>query len=46
MTANGWLKFAIYSLVLLATTPVVGIFLARVFEGDRTWLDPVMKPLE
>jgi len=46
MTANGWLKFAIYSLVLLATTPAVGIYLARVFEGERTWLDPLLRPIE
>jgi potassium-transporting ATPase potassium-binding subunit len=46
MTANGWLKFAIYSLVLLATTPLVGAYLARVFEGERTWLDPLFRPIE
>ncbi len=46
MTANGWLQFAIYSLVLLATTPPVGIYLARVFEGERTWLDPLLRPIE
>jgi potassium-transporting ATPase potassium-binding subunit len=26
-------------------TPV-GIYLARVLEGERTWLDPVLRPLE
>jgi K+-transporting ATPase ATPase A chain len=46
MSANGWLKFAIFSLVLLATTPPVGIYLARVFEGERTWLDPLLRPIE
>jgi K+-transporting ATPase ATPase A chain len=46
MTANGWLKFVIYSLVLLATTPLVGIYMARVFEGERTWLDPLLRPIE
>jgi len=46
MSANGWLKFAIYSLVLLATTPLVGTYLARVFEGERTWLDPLFRPIE
>ncbi len=46
MSANGWLKFVIYSVVLLATTPLVGAFLARVFEGERTWLDPLLKPIE
>ncbi len=46
MSANGWLQFAIYSLVLLATVRPVGIYLARVLEGERTWLDPVLRPFE
>ncbi len=46
MTANGWLQFAIYSLVLLATVRPVGIYMVRVFEGERTWFDPVLRPLE
>ncbi|MGA3136084.1 MAG: potassium-transporting ATPase subunit KdpA [Terracidiphilus sp.] len=46
MSANGWLQFAIYSLILLATVRPVGIYLARVFEGERTWLDPVLRPIE
>jgi potassium-transporting ATPase potassium-binding subunit len=46
MTANGWLQFAIYSIVLLATVRPVGAYLVRVFEGERTWLDPVFRPFE
>src|SRR5450631_1838072 len=46
MAANGWLQFAIYSLVLLATVRPVGIYLARVLEQERTWLDPVLRPFE
>jgi K+-transporting ATPase ATPase A chain len=46
MTANGWLQFALYSLVLLATIRPVGAYMARVFEGERTWLDPVVRPIE
>jgi potassium-transporting ATPase potassium-binding subunit len=46
MTANGWLHFAIFSLVLLATVRPVGIYLERVLEGRRTWLDPVLRPVE
>jgi K+-transporting ATPase A subunit len=34
MSANGWLQFAIYSLVLLLTVRPVGVYLARVLEGD------------
>ena len=46
MSLNGWLQFAIYSLVLLATVRPVGIYLAHVLEGERTWLDPVLRPIE
>ena len=46
MSANGWLQFAIYSLILLATVRPVGVYLARVLEGERTWLDPVLRPFE
>ena len=46
MSANGWLQFVIYSLVLLATVRPVGIYLARVLEGEGTWLDPVLRPFE
>src|SRR6266568_7724817 len=46
MTANGWLQFAIYSIVLLLTVRPVGIYLTRVLEGQSTWLDPVLRPCE
>ena len=46
MTPNGWLQFAIYSVILLALVRPVGIYLARVVEGERTWLDPVLRPCE
>jgi K+-transporting ATPase ATPase A chain len=46
MSANGWLQFALYSVVLLATVRPVGAYMARVFEGERTWLDPILKPIE
>jgi K+-transporting ATPase ATPase A chain len=46
MSANGWLQFAIFCIVLLATVRPVGIFMARVLEGERTWLDPILRPIE
>jgi K+-transporting ATPase ATPase A chain len=46
MSANGWLQFAIYSIVLLLTVRPVGTYLARVMEGQRTWFDPVLRPFE
>jgi len=32
--------------ILLASVRPVGIYLARVLEGERTWLDPVLRPVE
>jgi K+-transporting ATPase ATPase A chain len=46
MSANGWLQFAIFSAILLASVRPVGIYLARVLDGERTWLDPVLRPIE
>src|SRR5580698_1925716 len=46
MSANGWLQFAFFSLVLLACVRPVGAYLARVLEGERTWLDPILRPIE
>jgi K+-transporting ATPase ATPase A chain len=46
MTANGWLQiFAFFFAVFLITKPL-GRFIARVFSRERTWLDPVMRPVE
>ncbi len=46
MTANGWLQFVLFSVVLLLTVRPVGLYLGRVLEGERTWLDPVLRPIE
>ncbi|HWX55417.1 MAG TPA: potassium-transporting ATPase subunit KdpA [Verrucomicrobiae bacterium] len=46
MTANGWFQILFFFLVVLALTKPVGIFLARVFSRERTWLDPVLRPVE
>jgi len=46
MSVNGWLQFAVYSLILLASVRPVGIYLARVLEGERTWFTPVLRPIE
>ena len=46
MTANGWLQiFLFFGLVLLVTKPV-GLFMTRVFNRERTFMDPVLRPIE
>ncbi|HXQ26388.1 MAG TPA: potassium-transporting ATPase subunit KdpA [Candidatus Acidoferrales bacterium] len=46
MTANGWLQIGLFFVVLLAVTKPLGVFMARVFAGERTFLDPVLRPIE
>ncbi len=46
MTANGWLQIGLFFVVLLAVTKPLGVFMARVFAGEKTFLDPVLRPLE
>jgi K+-transporting ATPase ATPase A chain len=46
MSVNGWLQYAIFCIILLATVRPVGIYMARVLEGERTWLSPVLRPIE
>ncbi len=46
MTIYGWLQGAIYFVLLCALTKPLGLYLARVFSGDRTFLSPVLAPVE
>lgn len=46
MTAIGWAQIALFSLLLLALTKPIGLYMARLFSGERTWLDPVLGPVE
>ena len=46
MTLNGWLQILFFLLAVFLVTPVLGSYMARVFAGQRTWLDPVARPLE
>ena len=46
MTLNGWLQIALYVGVLLLCVKPLGLYMARVFNGERTCLDPVMRPVE
>src|SRR5271154_6565673 len=46
MTANGWFQIGLYVLVLFLITKPIGVFLARVFERQKTFLDPIFRPVE
>jgi K+-transporting ATPase ATPase A chain len=46
MTVIGWLQIVLYCAIIIALTPVLGSYMTRVFNGGRTWLSPVLRPLE
>src|SRR5437868_128794 len=46
MTPNGLLQIAIYFLIILAVAKPMGVFMAKLFEGKRTFLHPVLRRVE
>ena len=46
MTGTGWLQAVAFFAIVLAITKPLGSYMARVFQGERTWLSPVLAPLE
>src|SRR6202521_5067709 len=46
MTILGIAQILMYFSILLAVTKPIGVFMYRVFEGKRTFLHPVFRPLE
>jgi K+-transporting ATPase ATPase A chain len=46
VTIYGWLQAAIYFVLLCALTKPLGLYLARVFSGERTFLSPILAPVE
>jgi K+-transporting ATPase ATPase A chain len=46
MTAIGWLQAIVFFLIVLGLTKPIGSYMARVFAGERTWLTPVLRPVE
>ena len=46
MTTNSWLQIFVFFALILAITKPLGAFMAKVFSGERTFLDPVARPIE
>ena len=46
MTAIGWIQILLYCAIIVAITPVLGAYMTRVFNGERTFLSPVLRPVE
>src|ERR1700686_5640256 len=46
MTANGWLQILLFLVLVFLVTKPMGIFVARVFNREKTFMDPVLRPIE
>ena len=46
MTLNGWLQIIVYLIILVLLVKPLGLFMAKVYQGERTALSPVISPIE
>src|SRR6202051_4520341 len=46
MTFIGWVQILLYCAIIIAITPVLGSYMTRVFNGERTFLSPILHPVE
>lgn len=46
MTTIGWMQILLYCATIVAITPMLGGYMTCVFNGERTFLSPVLRPVE
>src|SRR5271168_2834651 len=46
MTANGWFQICFFFALVLVCAKPLGVYMARVFERERTWADRIFRPIE
>jgi len=46
MTVIGWVQIILFCAIIVALTPMIGAYMTRVFNGERTFLSPVLRPVE
>ncbi|HVZ59306.1 MAG TPA: potassium-transporting ATPase subunit KdpA [Terriglobales bacterium] len=46
MTVNGWLQIFLFLAFVLLVTKPLGVFMTRVFSREKTFMDPVLRPVE
>jgi len=46
MSTNGWLQIGLFFFLILLLAKPIGSYLTLVFERRKTWLDPVVGPIE
>ena len=45
MTMNGWLQILFFLVLVFLVTKPMGVFMTRVFNREKTFMDPVMRPI-
>src|SRR5215472_204304 len=46
MTANGWFQILFFLALIFLVTKPLGVFMTRVFNREKTFMDPVLRPIE
>ena len=46
MTVIGWIQIILFCAILVALVKPLGWYMTRVFNGERTFLSPVLRPIE
>jgi K+-transporting ATPase ATPase A chain len=46
MTVIGWVQILLFCAIIVALTPQLGAYMTRVFNGERTFLSPILRPVE
>jgi potassium-transporting ATPase potassium-binding subunit len=46
MSAIGWVQVVLYCAIIVAIVPLLGANVTRVFGGERTFLSPILRPVE
>jgi K+-transporting ATPase ATPase A chain len=46
MTVIGWIQILLYCAIIVAITPLLGAYMTRVFNGERNFLSPILRPVE
>jgi K+-transporting ATPase ATPase A chain len=46
MTAIGWIQIILYCAIIAALAKPLGWYMTRVFNGERTFLSPILRPIE
>jgi len=46
MTVIGWIQILLYCAIIVALVKPLGWYMTRVFNGERTFLSPILRPVE